>query len=55
MGATTPTGIPVEECGACGVVHPVTRAHCEVCGRPSLFPHHIHASEAAEAAGEEAK
>lgn len=34
---TTPTGVPIIECAECGRRHPVTRSHCPVCGKASLF------------------
>lgn len=37
LEATTPTGMAITACGACGVSHPVGRGHCGDCGRPSLF------------------
>ena len=36
--STTQTGIPIIECGKCGMVHPETRKHCPVCGKPTLYP-----------------
>jgi hypothetical protein len=35
--ATTQTGMPIIDCGACGMTHPAGRQHCGACGRPSLF------------------
>lgn len=35
----TPTGIEIAPCGVCGKTHPVTRAHCPVCGLATLFGH----------------
>lgn len=35
--ATTQTGIPIEDCTACGKAHPVTRRHCTGCGAASVF------------------
>lgn len=37
MRASTPTGVPVIECGECGCEHPVSRRHCRTCGVPSAF------------------
>jgi hypothetical protein len=34
---TTPTGIPIITCAACGRSHPETRDHCLLCGHASLF------------------
>ncbi len=36
---TTPTGVPIEDCGECGRRHPVTRSHCGTCGSAALFCH----------------
>lgn len=36
---TTPIGIPIRDCDTCGRRHPITREHCPICGRPSLFCH----------------
>lgn len=36
---TTPTGIPIRDCETCGHRHPVSRDHCAICGRASLFCH----------------
>ena len=36
---TTPTGIPVTKCPTCGDYHPITRHHCNICGKASLFGH----------------
>lgn len=33
---TTQTGIPIIDCD-CGRTHPITRRHCALCGRASLF------------------
>ena len=33
----TQNGVPIIECGRCGMKHPETRRHCPVCGKPSLF------------------
>ena len=35
--SSTPTGVPVKFCYTCGHSHPVTRSHCNRCGRASLF------------------
>lgn len=40
---TTQTGIVISPCRTCGIPHPVTRKHCDICGSPSLFPHDMHA------------
>lgn len=34
---TTPTGVPIIECGQCHGRHPETRRHCSGCGAPSVF------------------
>ena len=34
----TQNGVPIIECGKCGLEHPKTRQHCPVCGMPTLFP-----------------
>lgn len=36
---TTPTGVPIEDCGECGRRHPVTRSHCGTCGSAAFFCH----------------
>lgn len=38
---TTPTGIPVIDCGKCGYRHPEGRAHCVHCGKATLFGHEL--------------
>ena len=35
---STQNGIPIIECGKCGMEHPETRKHCQVCGKPTLYP-----------------
>jgi hypothetical protein len=37
--ATTPTGVPIEDCDNCGRRHPVTRSHCGTCGSAAFFCH----------------
>lgn len=37
--STTPTGIPIRDCDTCGYRHPITRKHCTICGRATLFCH----------------
>lgn len=39
MTDTTQTGVPVADCDECGKRHPVSRAHCPVCGMATLFGH----------------
>lgn len=34
---TTPTGVTVITCEACGRKHPETRTHCPTCGQAHLF------------------
>lgn len=36
---TTPTGVPIRDCNECGHRHPITRKHCTICGRATLFCH----------------
>ena len=36
---TTQTGIPIRDCEICGRRHPITRTHCTICGRASLYCH----------------
>lgn len=45
MSETTQTGITIIDCDLCEMRHPVTRGHCPECGRPSIFPHNVHAGE----------
>ncbi|QXB43549.1 hypothetical protein [Jonesia denitrificans] len=37
---STPTGVPIIQCGTCNRTHPQGRAHCTQCGRASLFLAH---------------
>lgn len=37
LSPSTPTGIPIRLCMQCGFEHPITRQHCDRCGRASLF------------------
>lgn len=36
--SATQNGVPIILCGKCGMVHPETRKHCPVCGKPTLYP-----------------
>lgn len=36
---TTPTGVAIIDCAACGKRHPETRSHCAVCGMATLYCH----------------
>ena len=35
--STTPTGVPIIDCGTCGRRHPISRSHCPKCGMAHLF------------------
>ncbi|ACV09935.1 hypothetical protein [Jonesia denitrificans] len=37
---STPTGVPIIQCGTCNRTHPQGRAHCTQCGQASLFLAH---------------